>query len=430
MKKNKLLLPVVAAALLLGLTACGGGQQGGGGGGGGNAGDLVATLHFEDADHEAADGWWHGSQSTYATPIRSDRDGASDGTCISRFSEGDKETLTFTSDKAAKAELVVTMYSSDSAIIGDVLEAKFNNTALNLEEVEYDPNVESEDEEEETEASGFLGVSFGKVDVVAGDNKLEITFLGSAPDLDDLKVYSKEKLTIAVKASTKETIVPAQTEIAAYIDTDSQITLTKPTSLDGVTFTSSKEDVASVDNTGKVRGLKLGATTISISKQGWYSAKVEVTVDKAGVEGEIRVQAEDAAEIPEGFHSYTDRTSGIQNGHYGGAYITGYDVNSACSLSYTFNSPKAQTMTLIIAGASHYQMAEDFVFGVDCTLKLNDATVTCNADAKIESNQVMGAPTVEVTIGDVQVKAGENTFVIEFAERAPALDAFRFIPKA
>ena len=40
----------------------------------------------------------------------------------------------------------------------------------------------------------------------------------------------------------------------------------------------------------------------------------------------------------------------------------------------------------------------------------------------------MGAPTVEVTIGIVNVKKGTNTFVIEFAERAPALDAFRFIP--
>ena len=42
----------------------------------------------------------------------------------------------------------------------------------------------------------------------------------------------------------------------------------------------------------------------------------------------------------------------------------------------------------------------------------------------------MGAPTVEVTIGDVNVLNGENTFVIEFAERAPALDCYRFMPKA
>ena len=87
-------------------------------------------------------------------------------------------------------------------------------------------------------------------------------------------------------------------------------------------------------------------------------------------------------------------------------------------------------MTLIIAGASHYQMAEDFVFGVDAKLKLNDVEIRVNEDAKIESNQVMGAPTVEVTIGDVNVKSGTNTFVISFTERAPALDCYRFMPKA
>ena len=87
-------------------------------------------------------------------------------------------------------------------------------------------------------------------------------------------------------------------------------------------------------------------------------------------------------------------------------------------------------MTLIIAGASHYQMSEAFNFSRDCTLTLNDTVITANPDAQIESNQVMGAPTVEVTIGDVQVKAGTNTFVIAFLERAPALDCFRFMPKA
>ena len=135
-------------------------------------------------------------------------------------------------------------------------------------------------------------------------------------------------------------------------------------------------------------------------------------------------------DLPSGFHKYTDRTSGIQNGHSGSAYITGYDVNSECELDYEFESEKDQTMSLIIAGASHYQMAEDFVFGVDCKLILNGEEVQCAADAKIESNQVMGAPTVEVTIGNVNVKAGTNTFVVQFTERAPALDCYRFMPLA
>lgn len=383
---------------------------------------ALATLHFEDADHYAADGWWGTAEEGWS-PVYDRADGnASDQKCIAHFDNGDKETLKFTSSAAIQAELVITMASSNPVDdLGAVLAVKLNNNAISLGGVAFEGGSSSE----------FSEVSLGTQSIVSGVNTLELSFLGSAPYIDDLQFYSKSQANIAVQAAAaKERIVVAQTSLAAYVDTDSQIEITKPTSLDGVTYVSDKEDVASVNAAGKVTGHKLGTANITIKKDGWYSARLEVVVDKAGVEGEIRVQAEDATEIPEGFHSYTDRTSGIQNGHYGGAYITGYDVNSACSLSYSFESTKAQTMTLIIAGASHYQMAEDFVFGVDCTIKLNGATVTPVAGAKIESNQVMGAPTVEVTIGDVQVKQGANTFVLEFAERAPALDAFRFIPKA
>ena len=381
---------------------------------------ALATLHFEDADHYAADGWW-GTADEGFEPIYARSEGnASDGKCIAHFDNGDKETLTFTSSAAINAELVLTMASS-SAIddMGAVMNVKFNEVAINLTGKSFEGGSTSE----------FADFSLGTQAIKSGDNVLLIEFVGSGPYLDDLAFYSKQQATIQVKAApAKERIVLAATSLAAYIDTESQIQVTKPTSMDGITFVSDKEEVATVDANGKVTGKKLGTANITVKKDGWYSARIEVVVDKAGVEGEIRIQAEDAAEIPEGFHMYTDRTTGIQNGHYGGAYITGYDVSGACQLSYTFESPKAQTMTLIIAGASHYQMAEDFVFGVDCTIKLNNSVVNCASDAKIESNQQMGAPTVEVTIGTVQVKQGSNTFVLDFAERAPALDAFRFIP--
>ena len=384
-----------------------------------NRGQALATLHMEDADHYAADGWWGSAEDGYQPVYDRADSNASDAKCIAHFDAGDKETLTFNSSAAINAELVLTMASS-SAIedMSAVMSVKLNDAAITL-------------------AGGFEGgsssefgeYSLGTQNLKSGDNVLLIEFLAAGPYLDDLAFYSKQQATIQVKAApAKEQIQLAATSIAAYIDTESQIQISKPTSLEGVSFVSDKADVASVNEQGKVTGHKLGTANITVKKDGWYSARLEVVVDKAGVEGEIRVQAEDAAEIPEGFHQYTDKTTGIQNGHYGGAYITGYDVNSACSLSYTFESTKDQYMELIVAGASHYQMAEDFVFGVDCTLKLNSKTITCKDGAKIESNQVMGAPTVEVSIGIVQVKQGTNTFVIEFAERAPALDAFRFIP--
>lgn len=386
----------------------------------------VAALHFEDADHYAADGWW-GSAAEGWEPTYARTDGnASDQQCIAHLDAGDKETLTFTSSAAIKAELVIMMASSDGVTdMSTVMDVKLNNAEIAMTNKALASTGDN---------NTFKEFSLGEQNLIAGDNVLELSFLASAPYIDDLMFYSKQQSTIAVKAAPAKERIEVQLEaeatgITAYIGEDTQITLTKPTDTTGVSYASDKETVATVDETGKVHGVALGTANITIKKDGMYSTRVAVTVEKKVLAGEIRVEAESAADIGS-FHSYTDRTSGIQNGHSGGAYITGYDVTGPFTLNYTFESPTAQQMTLVIAGASHYQMSEDFVFGTDGIIKLNDQVVTPASEAKIESNQQMGAPTVEVTIGTVNVLAGTNTFAIEFPERAPALDCFRFLPIA
>ena len=386
----------------------------------------VAALHFEDADHYAADGWW-GSAAEGWEPVYARTDGnASDQQCIAHLDAGDKETLTFTSSAAIKAELVIMMASSDGVTdMSAVMAVKLNNAEIAMTGKALASTGDN---------NTFKEFSLGEQNLVAGDNVLELSFLASAPYIDDLMFYSKQQSTIAVKAAPAKERIEVQLEaeatgITAYIGEDTQITLTKPTDTTGVSYASDKETVATVDDTGKIHGVALGTANITIKKDGMYSTRVAVTVEKKVLAGEIRVAAESAADIGS-FHSYTDRTSGIQNGHSGGAYITGYDVTGPFTLNYTFESPTAQQMTLVIAGASHYQMSEDFVFGTDGIIKLNDQVVTPAGEAKIESNQQMGAPTVEVTIGTVNVLAGTNTFAIEFPERAPALDCFRFLPIA
>ena len=390
----------------------------------------LAQLHFEDADHYAADGWW-GTAAEGWEPVYARTDGnASDQKCIAHMDAGDKETLTFTSTAAIKAELVIMMASSDAVSdMGTVMGVKFNNAAIAMTGKTFASTGDK---------NTFKEFSLGEQDLKVGDNVLELSFLAEAPYIDDLMLYSKQQSTVAIKAAPAKERIEVQLEaeatgITAYIGEDTQITLTKPTDATGVSYTSDKEAVATVDDTGKIHGVALGTANITIKKDGMYSARVEVTVEKKVIQGEIRVEAEDfippeGGGTPTGFSSFTDRTTGIQNGHSGGAYITGYNVSSAVTLNYAFTSPKAQTMTLIIAGASHYQMNEDFVFGTDCTIKLNGQVVTPSGEAKIESNPVMGAPTVEVTIGNVNVLNGENTFALEFTERAPALDCFRFLP--
>ena len=392
----------------------------------------LATLHFEDADHYSADGWW-GTAAEGVTPVYARSSGnASDGQCIAHFDVGDKETLAFTSTAAVQAELVIMMASSNEiADMGAVMEAKLNGTVIDLTGKSFAGGSSSE----------FAEFSLGTHALVANDNSLELTFKAADayPYLDDLMFYSKGTATIAVKAApARETIAVKLAEgaegLTAYIGEEVQIELTKPTSLEGVSFASDKETVATVSADGKITGVALGTANITVKKDGWYSARVEVTVEKKVLEGEIRVEAENTSnELPSGFHKYTDKTSGITNGHSGSAYITGYDVSSACSLEYEFTSPKDQTMTLIIAGAPHYNMkaGDIFSFANDCEILLNDVKVTVNADAEIEgTGAAMGAATVEVTIGDVAVKSGTNTFVINFAEKAPALDCYRFMPKA
>lgn len=386
----------------------------------------IATLHFEDADHFAADGWWGTAAEGWSPEYERTDGNASDSKCIAHLDAGDKETLTFTSSAAISAELVIMMASSDGVTdMSTVMGVKLNNAEIAMTGKALTGTGSS---------STFGEFSLGTQNLIAGDNVLELSFLASAPYIDDLNVYSKQQSTIAVKAAPAKERIEVQLEaeatgITAYIGEETQITLTKPTDTTGVTYASDKTSVATVDETGKITGVALGTANITIAKAGMYSARVAVTVEKKVLAGEIRVEAESASDIGS-FHSYTDRTSGIQNGHSGGAYITGYDVTGPFTLNYTFESPTAQQMTLVIAGASHYQMSEDFVFGVDGIIKLNDQVITPSGEAKIESNQQMGAPTVEVTIGTVNVLAGQNTFAIEFPERAPALDCFRFLPIA
>ena len=161
-------------------------------------GAPLATLHFEDADHYAADGWW-GDDENGQTPIYARTDGnASDAQCIAHFGSGDKETLTFTSSAAINAEVVITMASNSSSVdLSGQMVIKLNNAEVSLAGLTLDGGSSSD----------FQAVSLGKLDI-ATNNVLEISFTGnSAPYLDNLEFYSKQQAQIAVvKPAAKEAI--------------------------------------------------------------------------------------------------------------------------------------------------------------------------------------------------------------------------------
>jgi hypothetical protein len=92
---------------------------------------ALATLHFEDADHYAADGWWGSAAEGWEPTYARTEGNASDQQCIAHLDAGDKETLTFTSSAAIKAELVIMMASSDGVTdMSTVMGVKLNNAEI------------------------------------------------------------------------------------------------------------------------------------------------------------------------------------------------------------------------------------------------------------------------------------------------------------
>ena len=245
------------------------------------------TLHWEDADHFAADGWW-GDGEDGATPVYARESGnASDNQCIAHFAEGDKETLTFTSSAAVRAELVMTMASSSSNVaLAEVMAIKLNNADISLADVTLEGGS----------SSTFQEVSLG-VQSLAANNVLEVSFLGSGPYLDDLAIYAESAATIAVvKPAAKEAIEVANPTITLNRGETAQINVSKPTDKTGLNYASGNVEMASVSATGLITGEGLGDTYIIISKAGMLSVRVAVTVTDQPIEGEIRVEAEDQAE--------------------------------------------------------------------------------------------------------------------------------------
>lgn len=379
---------------------------------------ATAVLHFEDAEHYSADGWW--STSTYgtergpgATPVY-EKSTASDGTCVAYFGAGDKETLTFTSNAAVKAELVVTMGSSTTAEdLSTVEKVKLNNKEISMAGRSYIP----------TDTQGnytFEGVSLGEVDLVSGENVLVFEFLGSAPYLDDLQIYAASPATIAVKAAPamQEIQVEKQEMSLEEGATEQIVSATKD-----LEYTSSKESVVTVDATGLVTAVSKGSATITVHKSGMKGVRIAVTVTEKLVEGEIRVEAETGTASDGEIAFRTPSANTSASGDITSTWPAG------ATLTMKFNSTNSGEMTLsMVARAGTPESAYSYVavnLATDCEIAVNGTklTLTETIDATVTS-------LTNYVLGNVNVKSGENTITVKAITVAPTIDFFKLVPIA
>ena len=367
---------------------------------------ALANLKLEEADHFAADGWW-GTAAEGATPIYARSSGnASDGQCIAHMDNGDKETLTFTSDKAIKAEIVI-MMASRTAVedLGAVMDVKFNDAAISLAGKPFEGG----------DSSNFVEVSLGQQDIKVGDNVLLLEFKASAPYMDDVVLYSKETATIAVKqVPAKETITITNTELS--VTTGETLQLTGAPA--GASYISSDETKATVDANGLVSGVAEGSVNITVTKAGMISARVAVNVVRKAAAGEINVEVETGTPNAETdsvtFRSATGNRN-VTDAFPQDAYLT-IKVNAASAGNYTM---------VWVARRSYNQGEFDNKFATAFEIKMNNAAVATETE-------VNGNSWADYTIADVALNQGENTLVIKaLTDVNPInIDSLRFTPKA
>ena len=378
----------------------------------------TATLHWEDADHFAADGWWSsvsmGSErGPGASPIYS-KDSASDGTCVAYFGAGDKETLTFTSSAAVKAELVVTMgnYSAFEDL-GTVEKAIFNGAEISMTGKSYSPGDNAGN-------YAFQGVSLGEVNLLKGENKLAIEFLASAPYLDDLVIYAATPTTIAVNKAAEKTAIAVAN---ATVEVEEEASIQIETTTQGCSFLSSNEAIATVSETGLITGVAKGSATITVMKEGMISTRVAVTVKEKLVAGEIRVEAETGVASDGEIAFRTPSANTAASGAITGVWPAG------ATLTIEFDMAAAGNMALsMVARAgtpeSAYSYSEvDLENGVE--FKVNGTKL--NVTGTIESSVTR---LTEIALGQIAVVAGKNTISIKAITAAPTIDFFKLTPVA
>lgn len=380
------------------------------------------VLHMEDAEHEAADGEWSSSNNPTDSPVYN-KDNASDGTTCAHFGAGDVETMRFTASKAVKAEIVLKIgYYYSIEDLTTIYNVKFNNVAVNFPAQSY--------ESEDTTNYTYKGLSFGELDLIAGTNVLEITMKENTdnrfPYMDDLEIYAAEAVTIElVPAPVKQAIAIAAPTSGTTIEAES--TLQLRASVDGVTWASSNEAVATVDASGLVTGVAKGTAYISARKEGMKTGRVEVTVTEKLVAGEIRVQAESGK--VDGVAVSADTDIKVRTASSGETLTERWAHGK--TLVVTFSSTKAGSYKLYLNGRAggQYGMSDIDDLAAVIEVKCNSTAVSIPANTAIT-----GRTFTDYLLGNVTLKVGDNTIEVkalgEEDDKAPNIDFFKLTPNA
>lgn len=386
------------------------------------------SLRLEEAEHYDPDDFWGMDLSAYGmglmgpgdSPVEDNGGVTDDGTSLGWLQQGCKETMTFTSDKAAKVEIGVTMAYNAEMNLEGILSVKFNGKEISM----AGRSVPGPSDGDTNNYYEFSTVSFGMVDLVAGNNVLEIEMLAQGPNMDKVVIFTTETLQIkSVPAQAKPKIEVVEADLEVVVD--SEVSIQVKDNLAGVTFTSADETIATVSTAGVVKGIKAGKTTIELTKEGYKKATVNVTVKAKPVAGQVILEAE-AGEIVGGRVENDNNSSG-------GARVGYLAADTSLTLKTTLEEAGEYTVSMLaysnnVSDWSGYPnvTADELDLSSCMTFKVN------NVDVALTGKVLPAGPWgnyVEVNFGDFNLVKGENTFAFAFTAQGPNIDYVKLVDK-
>ena len=383
-------------------------------------------VRLEEAEHFSPNDIWGMDLSAYGmgfmgpgeSPVEDNSGATDDGTSLGWLQAGCKETMKFSSDKAVKVELGVTMAYNAVMDLSSAIKVTFNGKEISM------AGKETEAPEAEGVYYEFHAISFGMVDLIAGENVLEIEMIGQGPNMDKVVIWTNETLQIkSIPAVTKPNIEVVEADLT--VEVESKVQIQVKNNLAGVEFKSADETIATVSNSGEVTGVKAGRTTIELTKEGYKKATVNVTVKAKPVAGQIILEAEEGTIT--GGRVENDAAAS------GGARVGYLAADTSLTLKTTLQEAGEYTVSMMaysnnVSDWSTYPnvTADELDLSTCMTFKVNNADVALTG--KVLPGGAWGT-WVEVSFGDFNLVAGENTFEFAFTAQGPNIDYVKLVNK-
>ena len=232
--------------------------------------------------------------------------------------------------------------------------------------------------------------------------------------MDDLQIYTAEAVTITlVPAPQKDPVVLKQESLTVAEGKTVQI----ESDMTGLSYKSASTAIATVDENGLVTGVKEGATTIAVSKDGFKTVRLPVTVTAA--EGVIAVGIQTGTSEGDVVTFRTSRNLEEPNNYI----VDAWPADAVLTIKVTAATAGAYNMYARCRASGGYSSTTTDDLATCMEVKVNGTAVAA-------SGTVSGSTFTDYLLGEVNLTAGENTVTIKCLTTVPTLNMLRFLPKA